>query len=111
MLSMKNHMDIDVYEDFLKKWGDMNSDTEKMQHWVDEVRSHIGLGVYEEIKRQFLKEEQDKKDMESRMNCTQTFSTSRVVQFKKNIGADLFVEEDLKTFKEGIEVILHGVVI
>lgn len=107
---MEKHMDKATYDEFLRTWGDVNSDTERMQAWVDSVRSFIGFEVYEDIKNKFQREEVKRKERESAMHCTQTFSKPVNVKFKQDIGADLLVQEDLKTFKRGFEVVLCGVV-
>jgi hypothetical protein len=109
MTHMRQYMDDLTYRDFLGRWGDVNSDTEKMQRWVETVRICIGVTNYESIKARFVEEGRAKEERERSMNCTQASVKVPVVQFKKEIGADLIVEDDLETFMRGFEVVLNGI--
>jgi len=110
MLHMKEYMSKEDHDDFIKKWREMSSSTETMQIWVDNVRTFIGSEKYEGIKARFIREEKDKKEQESSMNCTLPFVRYRSsVKFKKDIGADAKIDGNLASFKEEFENILHGI--
>ena len=106
---MKKFMSDNDYNSFLKEWGDVNSDVEGMQKWVDKVRFHIGVDAYETIKSEFRREETDRSIQENTLHCTQTFAKSSEVKFKEDVGADLTIEEDLDSFKKMFQVVLHGI--
>lgn len=109
MLRMKEHMDIIKYENMLSQWSKSSSDTHMMQLWVDDVRSCIGGDVYENIKKEFIELENKRNDRECSMNCTETFSNPVVVQFKKDIGAENDLTEDIDEFLKFFEISIHGI--
>jgi len=110
LLMMRKGVVNEVYDDFIGKWVKMNSNMETMQSWVDDVRTFIGSTKYEEIKAQYIKKEKDREDLEASMNCTLPFRRYRSsVKFKRDIGADARIDEDLASFKGAFENVLNGV--
>ena len=110
MCRMKDHMDTETYKLMLSTWSDSSSDANKMQSWVENVKSVIGGIVYENIKTEFIALEEERKSQECSMNCTETFSNPVVVQFKKDIGAEVSLDHNIHEFVKFFEIGLHGVV-
>lgn len=110
MCEMKKHMDATTYESMLFRWGESSSNTEKMQEWVEMVQSIIGSSVYEGIKQDFRDMEEKKKERDGGMHCIQSFEKSSTVHFKKDIGAELTIDQDFESFKLDFKSIVCGLV-